>query len=185
MALKVQETAIPDVKELAYSGFHDDRGGFWTLFARRFLAEAGLDFSLEQVNRVVSHKTGTVRALHYQTPPYAQAKIVMVTRGEIYDVAVDLRPGSAHFGRYAATTLAADTDRALFIPRGFAHGYCTLSDNSEVIYLVDNVYAPAHEAGVYWADPELAIPWPVSIGAARLSERDRHLPVLKAAAAAG
>jgi dTDP-4-dehydrorhamnose 3,5-epimerase len=119
-----------------------------------------------------------VRGLHLQWPPHAQGKLVRVCRGAIYDVALDLRPGSPTFGRHEAVELSAENWRQLWVPEGFAHGFCTLRPDTEVIYKVTRPYAPASEHGVLWSDPALEIAWPVDPEAAVLSAKDRLLPTL-------
>ena len=131
----------------------------------------GLVACFVQDNQSLSVKRGTVRALHFQVPPRPQAKLVRVLRGSIYDVAVDLRVGSPTYGRWTAETLTAEGGEQLFVPRGFAHGFCTLEPNTEVAYKVDDYYAPECEQGLAWDDPTLAIDWPVSSGDAVLSRQ--------------
>jgi dTDP-4-dehydrorhamnose 3,5-epimerase len=119
-----------------------------------------------------------VRGLHYQIVPTAQSKLVRVTRGRIFDVAVDIRRQSPTFGKFAFSELSADEWNQLYIPTGFAHGYCTLTPDAEVIYKVSAYYTPAHERAIRWDDPAIGIPWPVSEAAAIISDRDRKSPLL-------
>lgn len=125
-------------------------------------------------------QAGTVRGLHYQLPPFAQAKLVRVLRGAIFDVAVDLRVGSPSFGRHIAVRLDAAGDDALFVPTGFAHGFCTLTDDTVVSYKVSTLYAPQYEHGIRWDDPALGIHWPVTAERAVLSRKDAAWPSLDA-----
>jgi dTDP-4-dehydrorhamnose 3,5-epimerase len=120
-----------------------------------------------------------VRGLHYQAPPKAQAKLIRVVRGAIYDVALDLRAGSPTFGKWTAATLTSAGGEQLFLPRGFAHGFCTLEPETHVIYKVDEYYSNADEGGILWNDPDLAIPWPVPAAQAVVSDKDKQLPRLR------
>ncbi len=176
--MKVIETGIPDVKVLIPSRFDDVRGFLSETYRRSALAEAGVDMEFVQENDSLSTRKGTVRGLHLQIPPRAQAKIVRVVRGAIFDVAVDVRRGSPTFGRHVAVEITADQRNQLVVPAGFAHGFCTLEPNTHVVYKMTDYYAPDHERGIRWDDPALAIPWPVSAGDAVLSERDHSLPPL-------
>jgi dTDP-4-dehydrorhamnose 3,5-epimerase len=161
---------------------HDDvRGWFAELWRRSAYAAAGIDADFVQDN-VARSGAGVLRGLHFQRPPRAQGKLVQVTRGSVYDVAVDLRPGSATYGRWVAQELSAGDGELLWIPPGFAHGYVVLGDGAEVVYKVTVEYDPGLDAGVRWDDPTLAIPWPV--GRPLVSERDRALPLLADAEAA-
>jgi dTDP-4-dehydrorhamnose 3,5-epimerase len=119
-----------------------------------------------------------VRGLHFQAPPAAQAKLVRVLKGKILDVVVDLRRSSGAYGRHVAVELSEGSGDQLFIPAGFAHGFCSLAPNTEIFYKVDAAYSPEHDRGLYWADPALGIRWPVEPGAAIVSERDEMLPML-------
>jgi dTDP-4-dehydrorhamnose 3,5-epimerase len=174
--MKVEVTSIPGVMLLKLRYFRDTRGYFVETFNARAAHEAGLEAEFVQDNQALSLKRGTVRALHFQVPPKAQAKLVRVLRGSIYDVAVDLRAGSPSYGRWVAATLTAQAGEQIFVPRGFAHGYCTLEDDTEVAYKVDDYYAPECDQGLAWDDPTLAIDWPVPHGEALLSDKDRKLP---------
>jgi dTDP-4-dehydrorhamnose 3,5-epimerase len=169
-------TEIPGVLLLKPRCFKDVRGYFAETYNRRAAQAAGLAAEFVQDNQAFSHQRGTVRALHFQVPPHAQAKLVRVLRGAIYDVAVDLRAGSPTYGRFVAATLTAQGGEQVFVPRGFAHGYCTLEAGVEVLYKVDDYYAPDCERGLIWNDPALAIDWPVAASDAVLSDKDRQLP---------
>lgn len=155
---------------------HGDARGFFseTFRADRFEAVAG-PVRFVQDNQSLSAKKGTVRGLHYQKAPRGQGKLVRVLRGAILDVAVDARPGSPSFGRHVAVELSEANWRQLYIPEGFLHGFCTLSDDVEVTYKVTDYYSPAHDAAVRWDDPTLAIAWPVA--EAMVSDKDRNAPL--------
>ena len=181
--LQVLPLAIPDVKSIIARRHADARGFISETFNRRDLAAAGIDFDGVQDNQSVSLRRGTVRGLHFQAPPFAQAKLVRVTRGAIFDVAVDLRRGSPSFGRHVSLMLNAADGGQIFVPKGFAHGFCTLEPDTEVLYKADNYYSKQHEGGIRWNDPALAIRWPVSTGVAIVSERDSAQPLLKDIAA--
>ncbi|HEV8016773.1 MAG TPA: dTDP-4-dehydrorhamnose 3,5-epimerase [Stellaceae bacterium] len=167
---------IPDVKLIRLKKFRDERGTFCELY--REPAIAGIKFV--QDNLAVSTHAGTIRGLHYQEPPYAQTKLFTVIAGAIFDVAVDLRRGSPHFGRWVAAEFSAEDPCQLLIPRGFAHGYCTLEPDTVVLYKVDAHYSAAHDRGIVWNDATLGITWPVAPEAAILSEKDRQLPTFAA-----
>lgn len=174
--MDVKHTKLPGVLLLRSRYFQDSRGYFVETYNKRSAAEIGLTACFVQDNQSLSSKRGTVRALHFQVPPKPQAKLVRVLRGSIYDVAVDLRVGSPSYGGWAAEILTAGGGEQLFIPRGFAHGFCTLEPDSEVAYKVDEYYAPECERGIAWNDPTLAIDWPVASGNPVLSDKDRALP---------
>jgi dTDP-4-dehydrorhamnose 3,5-epimerase len=169
---------IEDLVLIAAPVARDGRGSFTETYNAREFAELGIGAVFVQDNQSLSTRAGTVRGLHFQLPPHAQAKLVRVVKGAVYDVAVDIRQGSPSYGRWSAVTLTAVGAEQLFIPKGFAHGFCTLEPETEVAYKVDAHYAPAHDAGVLWDDPDLGIPWPVAEGEAVLAERDRKLPRL-------
>lgn len=177
--MEIRSTTLPEVKELSPVRIGDSRGFFSEVWNQRTFASVGIDVSFVQDNHIRSPRRGTLRGLHYQLPPAAQGKLIRVTRGAIFDVAVDIRRGSPTFGQHTAVVLSADNWHQLWIPAGFAHGYCTLEDDTEVQYKVTDFYSPAHELGIAWYDPSLAIAWPADIEV-MLSERDRMLPHLAA-----
>jgi dTDP-4-dehydrorhamnose 3,5-epimerase len=171
-------TDLPGVLLVVPARFRDARGDFCETYREDRFREAGIEARFVQDNHARSREAGTVRGLHFQAPPHAQAKLVRVVRGRVFDVAVDIRTGSPTYGRWTARELTAEGGEQLFVPRGFAHGYCTLEPGTEVAYKVDGYYAPASDRGLLWSDPGLAIPWPVAPGDALLSDKDRSLPAL-------
>jgi dTDP-4-dehydrorhamnose 3,5-epimerase len=170
--------AIPGIKLIEPGIVKDVRGSFSETFLERALGGFGIHAHFVQENHSVSGPAGVVRGLHFQTPPNAQDKLVRVVRGAILDVAVDLRAGSPTFGRHVAVELSAENRLQLWIPKGFAHGFCTLEQNTEVLYKITSYYDPPSERGVKWNDPDLLIQWPVTSAKALLSSRDRQLPCL-------
>jgi dTDP-4-dehydrorhamnose 3,5-epimerase len=174
--MEVVATEIPDVKIIRPKRFGDHRGFFSETYNKRALNEAGLDLEFVQDNHSLSGARGTLRGLHFQIPPYAQDKLVRVVRGAVLDVAVDLRKGSPTFGKHVSEIISAEEWNQILVPIGFAHGFCTLEPNTEVIYKVTNYYAPESERGIIWNDPDLGIKWPVSDSEATLSEKDLKLP---------
>jgi dTDP-4-dehydrorhamnose 3,5-epimerase len=160
VTLSIRSLAIPAVKLIRTKRFSDARGYFCETFQRAAFAAQGLDCDFLQDNQSRSDRSGTVRGLHFQRPPFAQTKLVRVLRGRILDVAVDLRRSSPSFGRHVAVELNSESDEQLFIPVGSAHGFCTLEPDTVVFYKVDRVYSAGHDAGVNWADSSLAIDWP-------------------------
>ena len=158
--------------------FSDDRGWFSETFNAAKWAERGVTVDFIQDNHSMSVPAGTIRGIHFQLPPHAQAKLVRCPRGRIVDYAVDLRRGSPTYGRHVAAELTGDNGLQLFVPIGFGHGFITLEPNSEVIYKVSGPYDRAAERGVIWNDPDLALPWPVPPGGPLLSDKDKLLPRL-------
>jgi len=174
--MDIQRLAIPDVLVLKPAKFGDERGFFSETYNRQRFAEAGIDLDFVQDNHARSAQAGTVRGLHFQTPPFAQDKLLRVVKGAVLDVAVDVRHGSPTYGKHVAVELSEGAWNQILVPVGFAHGYCTLTSDTEVIYKVTNYYAPKNDAGMLWNDPELGIEWPVRPEDAILSDKDRVLP---------
>jgi dTDP-4-dehydrorhamnose 3,5-epimerase len=175
--VQIVPTAIAEVKELRPVRHRDGRGFFSEIFRDDVLREYGIDAVFVQENQSLSVDRGVVRGLHFQTPPMAQAKLVRVAAGAIFDVAVDIRQGSPTCGRHVAIKLSAADGNQLFVPEGFAHGFCTLAANTEVIYKVNRYYSPEHDRGMLWNDPALAIAWPIAAAEAILSDKDRRQPL--------
>jgi dTDP-4-dehydrorhamnose 3,5-epimerase len=174
--LNVFPLSLDGVLLIVTHRFEDRRGYLAEAYNAQEFGLAGITATFVQENQSFSARAGTVRGLHLQIPPAAQAKLVRVVRGSVFDIAVDLRRGSAAYGRWCGTTLTAVKGEQLFIPRGFAHGFCTLEPDTEVVYKVDSYYAPSCEVGVIWNDPDIGIPWPVASTQAILSEKDDKLP---------
>jgi dTDP-4-dehydrorhamnose 3,5-epimerase len=176
--MRFHQTEINEVKLITPARHGDARGFFSEVFNESVLRQAGIDTHFVQDNHSLSRREGVVRGLHFQIPPLAQAKLLRVSAGAIFDVAVDIRWGSPSFGRHVAVVLSAAEWNQIWIPEGFAHGYCTLEPNTEVLYKVNNYYSAEHDRGLLWNDPALGIAWPVDGGEALLSDKDRAHPVL-------
>ncbi|MFO0996678.1 MAG: dTDP-4-dehydrorhamnose 3,5-epimerase [Alphaproteobacteria bacterium] len=170
----VESLAIADVKVLTPRKFSDHRGYFCETYSTATLPNLGF----VQDNVSMSAQAGTVRGLHFQEPPFAQAKLVTVLRGAIFDVAVDIRKNSPTFGHWVGVELTGETLKQLLVPAGFAHGFCTLVPDTLVFYKVDAHYAPAHDRGLRWNDPAIGIPWPIAAEKAVVSDKDRQQPLL-------
>ena len=166
MSLQVEQLAIPDVKLVLPSRIRDERGFFSEVYNRERFHEHGLDAEFIQDNHSHSVRAFTLRGLHFQAPPFAQAKLVRVIRGAIVDVAVDVRKASPTYGKWVKAVLSAENGLQIFVPRGFLHGFATLVADTEVVYKVDAAYSNACEGSVAWNDPSLAIDW--GIGAAEV-----------------
>lgn len=177
--MKIEPTALADIVIVTPPRFGDRRGYFSESWNREKLVKAGIVTDFCQDNISVSRPVGTVRGLHFQRPPFAQDKLVSVLSGRILDIAVDLRAGSPDFGRHVAVELSAEAGNQLYVPQGFAHGFCTLEPDTMVFYKVSAPYAPEHDSGLLWNDPDLAIDWPVDDSQAVLSDKDRALPRLQ------
>lgn len=174
--MKIIETEIRDLYILEPVVHGDNRGWFFESFSDRELKEKGIDIVFVQDNHSFSAAKGTLRGLHFQIAPKAQTKLVRCTRGAILDVAVDLRVGSPTFLKWKAVELTEENKRQLLIPKGFAHGFLTLTDNVEVQYKVDEFYSPEHDRSIRFDDPQIGIDW--GVDAPILSDKDRRAPLL-------
>ena len=173
--MDIRNFDLPGLALVRPRQFADSRGSFTETYNEKTFNAAGITARFVQDNQSFSEKRGTIRGLHFQLPPAAQAKLVRVLRGSVYDVAVDLRAGSPAYGRWVGETLTADGGEQLFVPRGFAHAFCTLEADTVVAYKVDDFYAPASDSGLIWNDPTLAIAWPVGADEVVLSDKDLKL----------
>jgi dTDP-4-dehydrorhamnose 3,5-epimerase len=174
----VRNLDIPEVKLLSPRKHGDQRGFFSETYHRQALLDAGIDIDFVQDNHAYSAQPGTLRGLHFQTPPFAQHKLVRVVRGAIFDVAVDLRAGSPTYGQHVSAVISAAAWNQILVPVGFAHGLLTLEPDTEVLYKVSAHYAPEHDKGLLWDDPALGIAWPLEGAAPLLSDKDRAQPRL-------
>jgi dTDP-4-dehydrorhamnose 3,5-epimerase len=175
---EVVPQAVADVLLIQPRKFGDERGFFSETYSKKVLEAAGFTAEFVQDNHSRSPVKGTVRGLHFQAPPFAQDKLLRVTRGAILDVAVDIRKGSPTYGVAVAVELSAENWRQLLVPKGFAHGFQTLTEDCEVLYKVTDYYAPASEAGLLWSDPALGIDWPLGTDQAVINARDAAWPTL-------
>ena len=174
--MQVEATKLPGLLIVTPKVWRDSRGFFLESYNRKLFLENGMDHAFIQDNHARSGPAGVLRGLHFQAPPAAQAKLVWCTRGAVFDVAVDIRKGSPTFGEWVGVKLSADNFKRLMIPKGFAHGYATLTEDAEFQYKVDAYYAPDHDAGIIWNDPDIGVEWPASDPV--LSEKDKTLPRL-------
>jgi dTDP-4-dehydrorhamnose 3,5-epimerase len=177
--LEIRPQHIPEVKLVVPKIHRDSRGFLSETYNRRLISDAGIATEFVQDNHSLSVETGTLRGLHFQVPPHAQGKLVRVVRGSIFDVAVDIRDGSPTFGQHVSAILSAENWTQMWIPAGFAHGFCTLEPNTEVIYKVTAYYAPGCDRGLQWDDAALGIKWPVGPDKVKLSDKDRKQSLLK------
>lgn len=171
--LNVEKTKLEGVVILEPRRFQDERGFFSESWNKNRLAEAGIELEFVQDNHSLSRDVGTVRGLHYQTPPHAQDKLVRCGRGRILDVAVDIRRGSPTFKHWVAVELSFENGRQLLVPKGFAHGFVTLEPDSEIIYKCTDFYAPECDRAIQFDDPEIAVEWGITRADALLSDKDR------------
>ena len=178
MPFSFTETHIPDVVIIEYKKFDDNRGFFMETFQKSDFADHGITLPFVQDN--YSHSVrGVLRGLHYQKDPYAQGKLVLVLKGAVYDVGVDIRQGSPTYGQWIGETLSAENRKMLYLPPGMAHGFCVLSDEVDFFYKVTADYAPEFDRGFTWNDPKVGIEWPISDPI--LSEKDKNLPLFREA----
>ena len=173
--MELKALDLPGVVLVKPRRFADARGYFAETYNQKTYSDAGIKVAFNQDNQSYSVKRGTIRGLHFQLPPAAQSKLVRVLQGSVYDVAVDLRTGSPTYGRWASATLTAEGGEQLFVPRGFAHAFCTLEADTVVAYKVDEFYAPSCDSGLIWNDPTLAVAWPVAADEVVLSDKDLKL----------
>ena len=176
--MNIIETTLAGVLILEPKVFGDARGWFMESWSKKKMEDAGIFVDFVQDNHSFSAEKGTLRGLHYQLNPMAQAKLLRVSRGTIFDVAVDIRRGSPTYAKWIGIELSAENHRQLFIPRGFAHGFITLTDDVEVLYKADNLYAPEYDGNIRWDDPEIGIKWPID--PVVLSDKDAAAPLLVA-----
>ncbi|MBO6783520.1 MAG: dTDP-4-dehydrorhamnose 3,5-epimerase [Alphaproteobacteria bacterium] len=176
--MEISQTSIPGVLILDPGRHTDERGWLSELWNPDALGAAGLDVDFVQDNQSHNSKAGPVRGLHFQVPPHAQGKLITCLSGAIFDVAVDLRVGSPTYGRHVGLRMDADDTRQMWIPAGFAHGYCALEDNTRVLYKLTAPFAPHAAKGIRWDDPALGIAWPLEAGMELVNDRDRNLPCL-------
>lgn len=177
--MQITSLDIPDVKLIQPKRIGDSRGFFSETYRLNVLRDAGLDLNFVQDNHSLSEAAGTVRGLHFQTPPHAQAKLVRVTRGSILDVAVDIRKGSPTYGHYVSAEISAQNWTQILIPVGFAHGLMTLEPDTEVLYRVTGYYSASSDAGLAWNDASIGIAWPDVGTGIKLSDKDAKLPGLE------
>jgi dTDP-4-dehydrorhamnose 3,5-epimerase len=171
--------AIPEVLLITPKRHGDARGWFTETWSKKAMEAAGLELDFVQDNQAFNAKAGTVRGLHFQQAPHAQAKLIRSIQGVILDVAVDVREGSATYGQWVSAKLSGEGGEQLLVPRGFAHGYCTLTDDCMIAYKVDGQYAPQTEGAMLWNDPDIGIDWGFADSDVTLSDKDRVAPRLK------
>ena len=177
--MQFTKTKLDGVYVIKPQVFQDERGFFLETYSQKEFQKQGIEANFVQDNHSKSVKKGVLRGLHFQNPPYAQAKLVRVAKGAVYDVILDLRKNSPTFDQWEGFTLSADNFEMLYIPKGFAHGFCTLEDNTEFLYKTDEFYVPESESGIIWNDPDLKINWPISEAEIILKDRDKNWPRFK------
>lgn len=175
--MEARSLGLDGVFEISPRKFGDDRGFFSETYNAKSFAEAGIDMNFVQDNHSYSAAKGVVRGLHYQLPPFAQDKLVRVTRGAILDVAVDIRKSSPSFGKWISLEVTAEKWNQILVPKGFAHGFMTLVENTEVIYKVTDYYSPEHDRSIRFDDPAIGIDWPLPSSGVQLSDKDQKAPL--------
>jgi dTDP-4-dehydrorhamnose 3,5-epimerase len=176
--MNFMRTEIDGVIVIEPKIFDDPRGFFYESYQKKRFVQEGIKDDFVQDN-ISSSAKGVLRGLHFQAAPRAQAKLMRVLRGSVYDVVVDIRPRSKTFGKFFPILLSAENRRMLYVPKGFAHGFCVLEEGTEFMYKVSDYYSPEHERGILWSDPGLAISWPKIDRPFILSEKDTKFPILK------
>lgn len=176
--MDIEETRLAGVRVLSPRVFTDARGSFSETWNDNTLRKAGIDLTFVQDNQSVNPKAGTIRALHYQGPEFAQDKLVRVVRGAVLDVAVDVRVGSPNYGKWVGVELSEENGKQLLVPKGFLHGFVTRAPDTILLYKTSDVYAPDFDGGVHFADPELAIDWGIPAKDALVSDKDARAPTL-------
>ncbi|MBM09451.1 MAG: dTDP-4-dehydrorhamnose 3,5-epimerase [Magnetovibrio sp.] len=183
--MNLKSLDLPEVKLLTPKRYFDDRGWFSETYNSKTFSKLGLRYTFVQDNQSLTNNIGTIRGLHFQNPPYAQVKLLRVLQGRIFDAVVDIRVGSPRFGKFVAIELSAEDGSAILVPEGFAHGFMSLEEKTEVLYKVSKFHVPSAEFGINPMDPDLKIPWPVEDighhGNVYSSERDSTFPMLKEA----
>jgi dTDP-4-dehydrorhamnose 3,5-epimerase len=174
----VRSLGLAEVKEIIPARHGDDRGFFSEVWSAPALAAEGIEVEFVQDNHSFSAQAGVLRGLHYQEPPFAQAKLVRVIRGAIFDVAVDIRRGSPTFGKWVGLTVSAAAWNQIFVPEGFAHGFLTLEPETEVLYKASRPYSPSHDRSIRFDDPAIGVDWPPTGATPILSDKDRAAPML-------
>lgn len=174
--MKFTPASIPEVLIIEPASRVDDRGSFMRIFCEQELSQQGVDFSIKQVNRSLTTHQGTIRGMHFQTGDAAEGKIIQCLNGGVYDVAVDLRPESPMYKRWVSVELTEHNQRLVYIPKGFAHGFQTLTDDAELLYFMSAFYVPEDARGIRWNDPQLDIAWPLPNPT--LNERDQQWPLM-------
>ncbi|PWU72796.1 dTDP-4-dehydrorhamnose 3,5-epimerase [Ochrobactrum sp. POC9] len=176
--MQVRPLGLDGVFEILPRKFGDDRGFFSETYKANALSDAGIDFSFVQDNHSYSAAKGVVRGLHYQLPPFAQDKLVRVTRGAILDVVVDIRKSAPTFGKWIALEISDEKWNQILVPKGFAHGFITLTEDTEVIYKVSDYYAPEYDRSIRFDDPAIGVNWPIPESGVQLSAKDEKAPLL-------
>jgi len=177
--MQVRQLSLPEVLEIVPTKHGDDRGFLSETYNAKRFADAGIDLPWVQDNHSLSVPVGALRGLHFQTPPFAQDKLVRVVSGAIFDVAVDIRRGSPRFGQWCGLEISAKAWNQIFVPKGFAHGFMTLEPNTEVVYKVSEFYAPDHDCVIHYFDPDIGVAWPLDWIEPTLSAKDKKAPSLR------